>query len=60
MVTALVSAVTFFVADNFVIVEVRVFTFDFNVRLAWVMLICLLVGMALGWLFHWLWGRNRS
>jgi hypothetical protein len=58
-VTAMVVAIAFFVADNFVIVRVRVFTLDLQVRLAWVMLVCLLCGMVIGATVTWLLSRGR-
>ncbi len=36
---ALVALLAFFVADNFVLTEVRLFTVTFQVRLAWVVVI---------------------
>jgi hypothetical protein len=60
LVTVLVGVVTFFVADNFVIVDVRVFTLDIQTRLAWVMLICLLLGMTVGAALMALWRWRRG
>lgn len=59
LITALIGVVTFFVADNFVIVDVRVLTFDVQTRLAWVMLLCLLIGMAVGAALMALWRWRR-
>jgi len=44
-----------FVADNFVLIEVRFLNRGIQMRLAWAMLIPL----ALGSQFGWLWGRLR-
>lgn len=44
-----------FVADNFVLVDVRVFWFDLQVRLAWAMLIPAAGGVVLGYVL----GRLR-
>lgn len=60
LVTALVGVVTFFVADNFIIIDVRILTFNFQTRLAWIMLMCLLVGMMLGAGLVALWRWRRS
>jgi membrane protein YqaA with SNARE-associated domain len=59
VVTALVVIIVVFVADNFVMVRVRLLTLDGQVRLAWVMLSTLLIGMAIGGLAGWLLGRGR-
>jgi uncharacterized membrane protein len=50
VVTLVVAAVAFFVADNFAIVRVRVLTLSFQTRLAWVMLVSLLIGLTGGFL----------
>jgi membrane protein YqaA with SNARE-associated domain len=60
VVTVLVAVVALFVADNYVIVRVRILTLDRQVRLAWVMLSTLLIGLAIGGLAGWLLGRGRS
>jgi uncharacterized integral membrane protein len=53
---ALLSALLMlFVADNFVLTEVRFFHRGIQVRLAWAMLIPLLAGGLIGYL----WGRLR-
>lgn len=59
LVTAIVAVIAFFVADNFVIVNVRILTWQIQARLAWVMLACLAVGMLLGWALTLLWRRGR-
>lgn len=37
-----------FIADNFVLVEMRLFTLRIRARLAWLLLVSLLIGIALG------------
>jgi membrane protein YqaA with SNARE-associated domain len=59
VVTTLVAIIVLFVADNFVMVRVRLLTLDGQMRLAWVMLSTLLIGMALGGIGGWLLGRGR-
>jgi membrane protein YqaA with SNARE-associated domain len=59
VVTAFVVIVVLFVADNFVMVRVRLLMLDGQVRLAWVMLSTLLIGIAIGGLGGWLLGRGR-
>jgi hypothetical protein len=49
------TLVMFFVADNFVLTEIRFFNRGIQVRLAWVMIIPLLAGGSIGYL----WGRLR-
>ena len=58
-VTAIVAVIAFFVADNFVIVHVRVLTWQIQARLAWVMLSCLVIGAVLGAALMLLWRRTR-
>jgi len=56
VVAALVSAlVMLFVADNFVLIDVRFFNRGIQMRLAWAMIIPLLAGALIGYL----WGRLR-
>ncbi len=59
LVTAIVALVAFFVADNFVIVNVRILTWQIQARLAWVMLTCLVIGVVLGAALALLWRRGR-
>lgn len=59
LVTAIVTVIAFFVADNFVIVNVRILTWQTQARLAWVMLMCLAVGVVLGGVLALLWRRGR-
>ncbi len=59
LVTAIVAVIAFFVADNFVIVNVRILTWQIQARLAWVMLSCLVIGMVLGIALTLLWRRSR-
>jgi uncharacterized integral membrane protein len=47
--------VMLFVADNFVLIEVRFFNRGIQMRLAWAMIIPLLLGGSIGFL----WGRLR-
>jgi uncharacterized integral membrane protein len=47
--------VMLFVADNFVLIEVRFFNRGIQMRLAWAMIIPLLLGGSIGYL----WGRLR-
>ncbi len=42
------AMLVFFVADNFVLVEVRLFTFQRQMRLAWALLIAFAVGALFG------------
>ncbi len=42
------ALLVFFVADNFVLVEVRLFTFQRQMRLAWALLIAFAVGALFG------------
>lgn len=51
----LAALLMLFVADNFVLIEVRFFNRGIQMRLAWAMIIPLLLGFSLGWL----WGRLR-
>ena len=46
-----------FIADNFVMVEIRVFTVHRPVRLAWALLLAFGAGLALGALAMRLWRR---
>jgi hypothetical protein len=49
----------FFVADNFVLVEVRILTFELQVRLAWALVIAFWIGVLAGGLAMWLWWRRQ-
>lgn len=51
----LASLLMLFVADNFVLTEVRFFNRGIQMRLAWAMIIPLAIGLSIGWL----WGRFR-
>ena len=42
------AALVFFVADNFVLVDVRVFTYERQMRLAWALLIAFAAGALVG------------
>jgi hypothetical protein len=52
------ALVVLFVADNFVLIEVRLLTLRIEMRLAWALLFAFLFGGAHGLLFGRLWGRN--
>ena len=52
---ALAALLMLFVADNFVLTEIRFFNRGIQVRLAWAMIIPLLAGLSIGYL----WGRLR-
>ncbi len=49
----------FFVADNFVLVEVRIFTFELQVRLAWALVTAFWLGAVSGVAGAYLWWRRR-
>ena len=51
----LAALLMLFVADNFVLTEIRFFNRGIQVRLAWAMIIPLALGLSIGWL----WGRFR-
>ncbi len=42
------ALLVFFIADNFVLVDVRLFTFQRQIRLAWALLIAFAVGALFG------------
>ncbi len=42
------TALVFFIADNFVLVEIRLATLRIQARLAWVMIVPLLLGVLIG------------
>ena len=46
------ALLVFFVADNFVLVQIRVFTLRIQARLAWAVIVPLVAGFGLGWLAH--------
>ena len=48
--TMLLGLCTLFVADNFVLVDVRIIAIDIQMRLAWALLIPAVGGFALGYL----------
>jgi hypothetical protein len=51
VVAAMVAALAMlFIADNFVLIEVRFFHRGIQMRLAWAMIIPLLLGLSIGWL----------
>jgi hypothetical protein len=51
VVAAMVAALAMlFIADNFVLIEVRFFNRGIQMRLAWAMIIPLLLGLSIGWL----------
>lgn len=49
-----------FVADNFVLVQIRVFTLRVQTRLAWALIVPLLLGGVIGWGGHALVARQRA
>lgn len=56
--TAVLSLTVFFVADNYVLVEVRIFTFEVQARLAWALIIAFAIGALAGVLLsrlRWRW-----
>lgn len=55
IIAALAMLVMLFVADNFVLTEIRFFNRGIQMRLAWAMIIPLLAGGVIGYL----WGRLR-
>ena len=55
IVAVLAALVMLFVADNFVLTEIRFFNRGIQVRLAWAMILPLLAGGLIGYL----WGRLR-
>lgn len=55
IVAVLAALLMLFVADNFVLTEVRFLNRGIQVRLAWAMIIPLALGLSIGWL----WGRLR-
>ena len=55
VVAVLAAMLMLFVADNFVLTEIRFFNRGIQVRLAWAMIIPLILGISIGWL----WGRLR-
>jgi len=59
-VAVFMAACVFFVADNFVLIDVRFFTFFVQMRLAWLVLITFLVGVGSGVVLSWLWRRRRG
>lgn len=46
----LFSLLVLFVADNFVLIEIRLVNIRIQMRLAWALLIAVLVGLAIGFL----------
>lgn len=57
LVAVALSLLVLFIADNFVVVEIRVFTLHRPVRLAWALLLAFGTGLALGALAMRLWRR---
>lgn len=53
------AACVFFVADNFVLIDVRFFTIYVQMRLPWLVLITFVVGIASGVGLSWFWRRRR-
>ena len=53
------TALVFFVADNFVLVQIRVFTLRIQARLAWALIVPLVLVLGLGWVAHAMWLRLR-
>jgi len=51
-VAVLLVALVFFVADNFVLVQIRLFTLRIQARLAWALIVPLLLGGLIGWWAH--------
>ena len=49
----------FFVADNFVLVEVRILTFELQTRLAWALVIAFWLGAVSGAAGAYLWWRRQ-
>ncbi len=58
--TAVMAVVAIVVVDNFVIVNVRILTWQMQARLGWVMLTCLSVGTLVGCLLTLIWRRYRG
>lgn len=56
------ALLVFFVADNFVLVQMRLFTVRIQARLAWLIVIPFALGLALGWSAHAarMWMRRRA
>ena len=56
---ALLMLLVLFIANNFVLIEVRVFTIHTTARLAWVLLLTFGLGAVAGILGHALWRWRR-
>jgi uncharacterized membrane protein YidH (DUF202 family) len=54
------TALVFFVADNFVLVQIRLFTLRIQARLAWALIVPMALGIALGWVAHAAWQRMHG
>ncbi|MGC4105200.1 MAG: hypothetical protein QM753_02445 [Thermomicrobiales bacterium] len=52
-------ALVLFVADNFVLVQIRLFTLRIQARLAWALIVPLLLGIGIGWTGHGVVARAR-
>ncbi|MGN6485317.1 MAG: LapA family protein [Thermomicrobiales bacterium] len=59
-VAILLVALVVFMADNFVLVQIRIFTLRIQARLAWALLVPLLLGIGLGWMAHLAWQRTHG
>jgi uncharacterized integral membrane protein len=61
MILAMILAImVVFIAENFVVVEVRLVTRSVEARLAWVVLISSGIGVLGGLLLPWLWRRDTT
>ncbi len=59
-VAAVLGLWAFFVADNFVMVEVRILTFELRTRLAWALVMSFWLGAVSGVAGLYLWRRRRG
>lgn len=58
-VATFLGLIVLFVADNFVLIEVRLLNLRFEMRLAWALLITFLLGTLSGLLLAWLLRRDE-